>query len=401
MVEVRPLSDLRVLDCSSFVAGPFATAILAEYGAEVIKVEPPAGGDPFRRFGTASGRPDATLAFLSEARNKHCITLNLKDPRGADVFRRLAAESDVVCENFRPGTLERWGLGYDALSKANPGLVMLRITAYGQDGPYRDLPGFARIAHAFGGLTYLAGMPGETPVTPGSTSLGDYMSGLFGVIGVLVALRQREKDGRGQQVDIGLYESVFRVLDELAPAYAKTGKVREPEGPGTVNACPHGHFPTGDGGWVAIACTSDKMFERLARVMGRPELAGPEAWGPVARRLAERERVDGLVADWTRSMPRDEVIGRCRAGQVPCGPINTIADIFADPHYKARGNLLSLVDALAGEVVVPATPPRLSRTPARAEWLGRSLGADTDAVLERLLGLSPETIAELRRDGVI
>ncbi|MCH7832347.1 MAG: CoA transferase, partial [Proteobacteria bacterium] len=258
-----PLTGVRVLDAATFIAAPYTATILGEFGAEVIKVERPDGGDPFRYFGTATERDDSTLAWLSESRNKKSVTLDLKQPEGQALFRRLAAKSDVICENFRPGTLEKWGLGWDRLSRENQGLVLLRITGYGQTGPYKDRPGFARVAHAIGGLTHLAGHPGETPVTPGSTSLGDYISGLYGAVGVMMALRHRDQTGRGQVIDLGLYESVFRMLDEIAPVYAKTGFVRGPEGTGTLNACPHGHFPTKDGKWVAIACTTDKRFPRL------------------------------------------------------------------------------------------------------------------------------------------
>jgi len=399
--EARPLDGIRILDCSTFIAGPFATSLLGEFGAEVIKVESPDGGDPFRRYGTATARPDATLAFLSEARNKKSVTLNLKDPRGAELFRTLASQSDIVCENFRPGTLERWGLGYEQLSEINPGLVMLRVSGYGQTGPYRELPGFARIAHAFGGLTHLTGEPGGTPMTPGSTSLGDYMTGLFGAVGVLVALRHKGKSGRGQVVDIGLYESVLRVLDELVPAYAMSGMIRQPEGSGTVNACPHGHFECADQRWVALACTSDKMFGRLAEAMKQPELARLDLYGDVAARLANRTLVDGLVAGWTGSLSREEVLAVCRANGVPCGPINNVADLFEDPHVAARGNFARVVDRLAGEVVVPATVPRLSETPGGIESLGASLGEHTDEVLGRLLGLSAEEMEDLRREGAV
>jgi len=399
--ESRPLDGVRILDCSTFIAGPFATSLLGEFGAEVIKVESPDGGDPFRRYGTPTKRPDATLAFLSEARNKKSVTLNLKDPRGAELFRNLASKSDVLCENFRPGTLEGWGLGYDQLAELNPGLVMLRVSGYGQTGPYRELPGFARIAHAFGGLTHLTGEPGGTPMTPGSTSLGDYMTGLFGAVGVLVALRQKEKSGRGQVVDIGLYESVLRVLDELAPAYAMSGKVRQPEGAGTINACPHGHFACADGSWIALACTSDKMFGRLATAMKQPELARPDLYGDVAARLTDRGTVNALVSGWTQAQERAEVLKICRAHGVPCGPINDIADIFEDPHIAARGNLARVVDRLAGPVVVPATVPRLTETPGQIDTLGASLGEHTDEVLGDLLDLWSEETSTLRQRGVI
>ncbi|MCP5368183.1 MAG: CoA transferase [Hyphomicrobiales bacterium] len=394
-----PLHGLKVLDAATFIAAPYAASILAEFGAQVVKVERPGTGDPLRRFGTPTERPETTLAWLSEARNKRSLTLDLKTEAGRDLFRRLAAGADVLCENFRAGTLEKWGLGPDGLRALNPGLVVLRVTGYGQTGPYRDRPGFARIAHAVGGLTHLAGMPGETPVTPGSTSLGDYMTGLYGAVGVLVALRQRDRTGRGQVIDIGLYESVFRVLDEIAPVFARTGTVRGPEGAGTVNACPHGHFPTRDGKWVAIACTTDKMFARLTGAMARPDLAA--AFGVQARRLAARQTVDRLVAQWTGSLDRDDLLARCVAHQVPMGPINDIADIFADPQFAARENLVTLEVPGLGPITVPAVLPRLSETPGRIDHLGPELGADTDAVLREWLGLDDGEVAALRAAGAI
>ncbi len=396
-----PLSGVRVLDVATFIAAPYCTAILGEFGAEVIKVEQPGSGDPFRRFGTPTGRADSTLAWLSEGRNKRSVTLNLRHPEGADLFRRLVAKSDVVCENFRPGTLEKWGVGWETLSARNPGLIMLRISGYGQTGPYKDRPGFARIAHAVGGLSNLAGMPGETPVTPGSTSLADYMSGLYGAVGVLLALRHRDRTGRGQYIDIGLYEAVFRMLDEMAPVYGRTGKVRGREGAGTANACPHGHFQTRDDRWVAIACTTDKMFGRLAEAMGQPELASAGRYGQQARRLANRDEVDRLASRWVGSMSLAEVMEICLAHEVPCGPLNTIADIFADPHFKARGNLVTIDDPEVGEVVVPAVIPRLSETPGRIAHLGPALGDANEDVLGNLLGLSGEEMARLRDAKVI
>ena len=377
-----PLSGVRVLDVATFIAAPYCTAILGEFGAEVIKVEQPGSGDPFRRFGTPTGRADSTLAWLSEGRNKRSVTLNLRHPEGAELFRRLVARSDVVCENFRPGTLEKWGVGWETLSALDPGLIMLRISGYGQTGPYKDRPGFARIAHAVGGLSNLAGMPGETPVTPGSTSLADYMSGLYGAVGVLLALRQRDRTGLGQYIDIGLYEAVFRMLDEMAPVYGRTGKVRGREGAGTANACPHGHFQTRDDRWVAIACTTDKMFTRLAGAMGQPELASAGRYGQQSRRLANHDEVDRLVGRWVGSLSLDDVMETCLAHEVPSGPLNTIANIFADPHFKARGNLVSVDDPEVGEVVVPAVIPRLSETPGRIAHLGPALGDATKTCWE-------------------
>ncbi len=307
----------------------------------------------------------------------------------------------MICENFRPGTLEKWGLGWEALKAVNPDLIFVRVSAYGQTGPYRDRPGFARIAHAVGGLAALAGMPGEIPVTPGSTSLGDYLAGLFSAVGALIALLYRNSGGGGQVIDVGLYEAVFRVLDELAPAYARAGIVREPEGAGTRNACPHGHFPTRDGKWVAIACTTDKMFARLATAMDRPELAADEAFGRQERRLAAREAVIALVGAWTGALDRDEVMRRCLEAGVPAGPLNTIADIFADPQFAARGNLQTLDDEELGPIVVPAVLPRMSATPGRIESLGPPLGNANDEIYRGLLGLSEGEIARLAEAGVI
>ena len=396
-----PMTGVRVLDVATFIAAPFAASILGEFGAEIVKIEQPGAGDPWRRYGTPSARDDSSLAWLTEARNKRSITLDLRHPEGKALFLRLVADADVVCENFRPGTMEKWGLGYDALAAVNPGIVMLRVSGYGQTGPNRERPGFARIAHAFGGLTHLAGMPDGPPVTPGSTSLGDYMTGMYGAIGVLMALRARDATGRGQVVDVALYEPVFRVLDELAPAYAAGGTVRGREGMGTANACPHGHFQCGDGRWVAIACTSDKMFARLAAAMGDRDLASEARFGRVQERLRRRDEVDGMVGDWARSMPRDQVMERCLAAEVPIGPIHSIDEIFQDPHFAARENLLRISDPEVGEVTIPGVVPRLSATPGRVARLGPALGEATDDVYRGLLGLTEAEVAALRAKGVI
>lgn len=399
MGSESPLAGIRVLDIATFLAAPFCGTILSDFGAEVLKIEQPGAGDPLRRFGTPSEAGD-TYVWLSEARNKESVTLDLRKPEGAEIFRRLVAKSDVVLENFRPGTLEKWGIGYETLKEGNRKLVLLRISAYGQTGPYRQKPGFARIAHAFSGLAYLTGEAGGRPVTPGSTSLADYMSGLWGAVGVLVALREAERSGEGQVIDIGLYESIFRVLDEIAPAYARTGFVRERMGADTVNVVPHSHYPTADGRWVAIACSSDKMFERLALAMGRPELAAAGPYATMAGRIERREEVNALVAAWTATMTTDALLALCDRHDVPCGPLNSIADIFADPQCRARGNLTE-VPSRAGPVTLPAGIPQMSRTPPQLRHAGPALGADTAAVLGRLLGLDAEALERLRRGGVI
>ncbi len=395
-----PLSGIRVLDIATFVAAPFAGACMAEFGAEVIKIEKPGAGDSLRSLGVESDVGD-TYFWLTEARNKKCVTLDLKTPRGAEIFRRLVDAADVVLENFRPGTLEKWGLGFEALRQTNPGLIMLRISAYGQTGPKRHLPGFARIAQAYSGLTYLVGRPDTPPLIAGSTTLADYLSGLYGAFGVMLALRVRERTGRGQFIDIGLHDGIFRFLDEIAAVYDRTGEVRERSGTETHSSVPHSHYPTRDGKWVAIACTNDKMFARLAAVLGRPELAAPQRYGRKARRLENRDEVNRLVAEWTATLTRDEVIARCDAGEVPCGPVNSIADIFADEHFWVRETLTRVDDPRIGPLAVQGVVPKLSETPGRVRHLGAALGADNDTVYREWLGLDPEELERLRHDGVI
>jgi succinyl-CoA:(S)-malate CoA-transferase subunit A len=395
------MAGIRVLDVGTFLAGPHAASILGEFGAEVLKIEHPIAGDPMRRFGTPTNRHDATLAWLTEARNRKSVTIDLRQEEGVNVFLKLAAKSDVVIENFRPGTMEEWGLGWPVLREANPGLVMLRVSGYGQTGPYRRRSGFAHIAHAFGGLSYLAGFPGETPVVPGTAPLGDYMSSLYGAIGILLALRHRRKTGRGQVIDIGIYEAVFRQLDEIAAAYGLFGKIREREGAGSFIAVPHGHFRTKDDRWVAIACTTDKMFERLADAMEKPELASESLYGEQRKRLAARDLVNQLVTEWVGSLERDEVMQRCLDKQVPIGSVNSIADIFADEHFQARGNLARMEADGLGEVVVPGVLPTLSETPGRITNLGPPLGNATYEVMRDLLDISPEDIERMRKNRIV
>ena len=399
--ERLPMSGVRVLDLGTFIAGPHAASILAEFGAEVLKIEHPKAGDPFRRFGSTTDEPDLTLAFLSEARNRRSVTMDLRQERGVELFLELVAQSDVLIENFRPGRMEEWGLGWEVLKEANPGLVFLRVSGYGQTGPYRKQSAFSHIAHAYSGLSYLAGFPGESPVVPGSVPLGDYISSLYGAIGVLLALRHREKTGQGQVIDVAIFESVFRTLDEMAGVYGLFGTIRERQGAGSFVAVPHGHFRTQDDHWVAIACTTDRMFQRLAKAMGRPELADPEMYGVQANRLAAREAVDQMVVDWVESHTRDQVMELCLDAEVPCGGVNSIADIFDDPHFQAREMLVPVDVDGVGEVVVPGVLPKLSATPGRITELGPRLGNATEDILRALLGLGDDELAKLRNKKII
>lgn len=396
----KPMEGVRVLDIATYIAAPYCATVLGEFGAEVIKVEQPGVGDPCRRLGTVSECGD-TLVWMSEARNKTSVTLNLKDPRGQEILKRLIAESDVLCENFRPGTLEGWGMGWEVFKAINPKLVMLRVSGYGQTGPYKDKPGFGRIGNAYGGISFLSGDPDRPPATPGSATLADYMSGMYGAIGVLMALRSAESTGVGQVIDIGLYEPIFRILDELAPAYDKTGFVRQRMGAPTVNVCPHSHYPTKDDRWVAIACTNDKIYARLAELMGHGAVANDGKYGTIAQRDADRAGVDGMVTDWTLQFDQQEIVTLCEGASVPCGIVAAIDELFEEAQYAARENIVRVKDPRIGDLAVPNVVPRLDGTPGSVDTLGPALGAGNDEIYGGMLGLSEDELTVLREAAVI
>lgn len=394
-----PLAGLRVIDLSTFLAGPFCAALLGDFGAEVIKVELPGSGDSLRRLGRRAGH--SSLWWRQESRNKKSITCDLRRAEGQEIIRRLVAVSDVLVENFQPGTLERWNLGYEQLSRVNRGLIMARISAYGQTGPLASKPGFGRIAHAFSGLTYLAGYPDRPPVLPGTPSIADYLSGALAAFGVLVAKAYRDRTGEGQVVDTALYESVFRILEDVAVVYDKFGLVRERQGPDHENSVPHNHYPTRDGKWIAIACTNDRMFQRLARAMGRPELGDDPRYATVDERLRRRHEVDAMVAAWTASLDQAAALAILDREEVPAGPIYNIADIFRDEHYRARQAIIEVPDPELGSLRMPGVVPRLVRTPGRVRHAGPRLGEHTEEVLCGLLGYSPQEVARLREIGAV
>jgi crotonobetainyl-CoA:carnitine CoA-transferase CaiB-like acyl-CoA transferase len=400
MTSNPALASLRVLDISTFVSAPFAAACLAEFGAEVLKIEKPGTGDSLRQLGTPSPTGDSYF-WLSEARNKKCITLDLRKPQGAELFRRMVKKADVVIENFRPGTLEKWSLGFADLLAINPALVMLRVSAYGEKGPKSHLPGFARIAQAYAGLTYLVGRPDTPPLIAGSTTLADYISGLYGAFGILIALRVRDQTGQGQYIDIGLHDGIFRFLDEIASVYDKTGEVRERMGTETPSSTPHSHYPTRDGKWVAIACTNDKMFERLANVMAQPDLARDDQYGLKPKRLKARDCINQLVSDWTSKFNRDEVIRLCCDGNVPCGPVNSIAEIFAEEQFWVRDTLTRVAHEGVGDLAVPGVIPRLSETPGTIQHLGGRLGESNAEVFRDWLDIGESELAALQKAGVV
>ena len=398
------LAGLRVLDLSTFIAGPFAATLLAEMGADVIKVEQPNLGDPIRELGTkfhnqATGQSRA-LFWSLEGRGRRSVTLNLRLPKGQDLALRLIANSDVVIENFRPGTLDRWNLTYDRIRQANPGVVLLRISAYGQTGPYATRPGFGRIAQAFGGLTYLAGHPDRPPVLPGSATLADYAAGLYGAFATLAALRHRDATGQGQEIDVSLYESIFRFTDYLPLAHDALGIVRERAG-SQAHAAPHDHYPTSDDKWVAIACTSDRLFRRLAEAMGQPTWPDDPDYATMEARVAHRTDVDTRVSAWTSQHTQQALCRLLDDHEVPNSPIYSIADIFADPHYAARQTLTTVDDPVVGPVKVPSPVPRLSATPAEPPSPAPELGHHNHEIYADELGLTTSDLTQLHSEGVI
>jgi len=391
------LEGLRVLDLATFIAGPFVGGLLAEYGADVVKVEQPGSGDSLRELGhKAKGR---ALFWALEARGRRSITLNLREPRGQELALKLIESSDIVIENFRPGTLERWNLGYEQMRAVNPGVILVRVSAYGQTGPYASRPGFGRIAQAFGGLTYLAGHPDRPPVNPGSATLADYAAGLFGTTAALAALDHRRRTGEGQQIDVSLYESIFRLCDVLALEYDALGLVRERKG-SDAHAAPHNHYPTADGKWIAIACTNDRIFRRLNGVMGEAGFGDDPSLATMGQRADRRTEVDARVSAWSGQHTLAELRALLDAAEVPNAPISSIADIVEEPHVQERGTLMTVDDPEIGPVLMPAPVPRLSLTPATVQRPAPLLGEHNSEVYGEL-GLSLGDLDELRAAGII
>ena len=391
-----PLHGLKVIEMGQLIAGPFASKMLGEFGAEVIKIEPPGVGDPLRKWRKL--KDGTSLWWHVQSRNKQSLTLDLKAAEGQDIVRQLVAEADVVVENFRPGTLEEWGLGWDELFRLNPRLIMLRISGYGQTGPYRDLPGFGVIGEAMGGLRHLSGYPGQPPVRVG-VSIGDSLSSLYGVIGVLLALQERNRSGKGQEIDVALYESVFGMMESLVPEYDAFGYIREPAGSALPGITPSNSYLCNDGAYVLVAGNGDSIYKRLMTLISRQDLADDPRFAHNDGRAQQAELIDAAIGEWTLNHSRDEVIEALKAARVPAGYPYTAADIVQDPHYLAR-HMIEQVRTFAGPLKVPAVLPKLSRTPGRIGTGGPQLGEHTEDVLERL-GLSDKQVKGLRERGVI
>lgn len=393
-----PLAGLKVIEMGQLIAGPFAAKTLADFGAEVIKIEPTGSGDPLRKWRLL--KDGTSVWWQVQSRNKQSMALDLKQAAAQDLVRQLAAQADVLIENFRPGTLEGWGLAPDALLKANPGLVILRVSGYGQTGPYRDRPGFGVVGEAMGGIRHLTAEPGRVPVRVG-VSLGDTLAALHGVIGILLALQERHRSGQGQVIDVALYEAVFNCMESLLPEFSAFGEVRGPAGSALPGIAPSNAYPCREGGYVLIAGNGDSIFKRLMHAMGRDDLGNAPDLADNTGRVKRVTEIDAAIADWTRQHDIDHVLAELEKAAVPSGRIYTVADMASDPHYLARGMVQAMRLDDGDELLVPGVVPKLSRTPG-GQWRNAPMrvGQDTDAVLQGM-GLTAAQIQQLRDQGIV
>ncbi len=393
-----PLDGIKVIEMGQLIAGPFAAKILADFGAEVIKIEPPTTGDPLRKWRLLHN--GTSVWWAAQSRNKQSVTLDLRQAEAHDVIKRLVKDADILIENFRPGTLEKWGLGWETLSAINPGLIMLRVSGYGQSGPYRDLPGFGVIGEAMGGLRHLSGEPGRTPVRVG-VSIGDSLSALHGVIGVLLALRHREQhQGAGQQVDVALYESVFNMMESLIPEHSVFGAVREPAGSSLPGIAPSNAYRCQDGKYALIAGNGDSIYKRLMEKIDRPDLANDPELEHNDGRVRHVARIDAAISTWTAERGLDDVLTALKDANIPAGKIYDAADIAADPHYQARDMLLPSHLDDGTPVTLPGIVPKLLSTPGQVRTRAPTLGQHTDAVLDGV-GIDADTREQWRARGLI
>jgi crotonobetainyl-CoA:carnitine CoA-transferase CaiB-like acyl-CoA transferase len=392
------LQGVKVVELGTLIAGPYAAAMLAQFGAEVIKIEAPGHGDPLRSWRKLHN--GTSLWWYAQSRNKKSVTLDLKSGRGQQIVRELVRDADIVIENFRPGTLEKWGLGWEQLSALNPKLIMVRVSGYGQTGPYQDRPGFAAIAESMGGLRNLVGYPDRPPVRVG-VSIGDTLASLYGVIGALIAMHHlRANGGRGQFIDVALYEAVFAVMESLLPEFSGFGHVRERTGASLPGIVPSSTYACADGEWVIIAGNSDSIYKRLMHAIGRADLADDPRLARNDGRAQHTALIDCAIEEWTRAHPLAQVLATMEAAAVPAGRIYDAAAIHADPHYRARDMIQPQVLPDGKVVDFPGIVPKLSATPGTTRWLGPQLGEHTEEVLAQL-GISHEEFATLKQQGVV
>lgn len=392
-----PLTGLKVVEMGTLIAGPFCGRILAEFGAEVIKIESPDGGDPLRQWRKLYKGTSAW--WFVQARNKKSVAVNMKAREGQEIVRRLAAKCDIVVENFRPGALEKWGLGWDVLSTENPRLVMVRLSGYGQTGPYRNRPGFGAIGESMGGLRHLTGFPDRAPCRVG-VSIGDSIAALYGVIGALLAIRDRERSGRGQMIDVALYEAVFSLMESLLPEYDLFDFVRERSGASLPGIVPSNTYPTRDGKYVVIGANSDSIFKRMMVAIGGADFANDPQLANNAGRVSRTEELDRVIGGWTASHDLEHVLAVLEKAEVPSGRIYDIADIVNDVHYRTRDMIEQFALTDGRPIKVPGIVPKLSENAGRTRWLGPELGAHTTEVLTAI-GYDEAQIAALEQSGVI
>jgi len=391
------LAGLKVLELGQLIAGPFAAKTLADFGAEVIKIEPPGVGDPLRKWRML--KDGTSVWWQIQSRNKRSLALDLRTPQGQDIVRQLADEADILIENFRPGAMEGWGLGPDDLRARNPRLIVLRISGYGQTGPYRNRPGFGVIGEAMGGLRHLTAEPGRVPVRVG-VSIGDTLAALHGVIGILLALQHRHATGEGQVIDVALYEAVFNCMESLLPEYSAFGAVRGAAGSAMPGIAPTNAYRCQDGGYALIAGNGDSIFKRLMVLIGRPDLANDPALADNTGRVARVAEIDQAIEAWTLQRPVEAVLDALEQASVPAGRIYTVADIAADPHYAAREMLQAITLADGSSLTLPGIVPKLSATPGSHRRLAPGLGQDSEQILAEM-GLTPAQIAELKARGIV
>ncbi len=394
-----PLTDLRVIEMGQLLAGPFCGQLLADFGAEVIKIEPPGVGDPMREWGREKPH-GKSLWWPVIARNKKSITLDARRPEGQDLLRKLVERSDILLENFRPGTMERWNLGYDALSKINPRLVMIRVSGYGQTGPYASRAGFGAVGEALGGLRYVVGDP-STPPSRMGISIGDTLAAMFAALGGVMAIHARERTGRGQVVDSAIYESVLAVMESLITEYDQAGYIRERTGAILPNVAPSNVYPTKDGKMILIAANQDAVFKRLAQAMGRPELAEDRRYATHSARGARQKELDESIADWTRTIDGEALADLLDKQGVANGHIYRAPEMLEDPHFAAREAIVRVAHRSFGRLAMQNVVPKLSETPGKVVNAGPELAEHNDEVYRGLLGLDEATIEKLRAERVI
>ncbi len=391
------LAGLKVVELGQLIAGPFAAKTLADFGADVIKIEPPGVGDPLRQWRLI--KDGTSVWWQVQSRNKRSLALDLRQAEAQAIVRKLVKEADVLIENFRPGAMESWGLSPDALLDVNPGLILLRISGYGQTGPYKDKPGFGVVAEAMGGLRHLSAEPGRLPVRVG-VSIGDTLASLHGVIGILMALHEKQRSGLGQVIDVALYEAVFNCMESLLPEYSAFGAVRGPAGSALPGIAPSNAYLCKDGKCALIAGNGDSIFKRLMLAIGRDDLAADPTLTDNAGRVKRVEEIDAVIGAWTSKLSVTEVLAVLDQAAVPAGRIYTVEDIAADPHYLARGMLAEVSMSDGSLLKVPGMVPKLSRTPGQHRRNAPSLGQDTDAVLLDL-GITADQISEMRKRGIV